>query len=590
MSGRLLILALCLTAAAAADAQAPTLPALTAPRQARVDSLAARALSALETLPPTERRGAASRLADAFASLGRCSLAEPLVRSWPRSAASLGLSVHPEVLESDKACADRLITLYAEAVVPGETERAPWDLYIAGALWRRIGEEEKAEQAIERAERALIEDEARDPDGGWACHGGNCLSRLWQTRLWALGRLRGSYSHRDQLRWLGTLALSQWHAREARQPGVPYIGQQVFEELLPEAIDAGDDRLAQLLAEPTPYGYPKAYVAQRMRLLFDQGRIAEAIELWPVAQGAFQAPITPAVFRANVALFHQRRELLGTRLGRGPGELLSLLAAVWVERGEPERAREALATARAHHESVRGHDWDLQYVQRLRAVEAMLDGGGDPVRWLHRNTSPTDSLGRDYAFRELAGLLAATHRQPETRRAIAAIRDPRIRRGTLVELPCRAAYGGDAAANFAVALARGHIGPRSASRDEASQFGAGPLQTFRCLVGAHRGEAAIAYARAVEDPELRLGLFIERPLDSGIPDEAALRGRFADLAFSDIAARNLWADRRVSYMAADFERAGDFSGVDRVLARVRGEARIAVYERLLRVYAPGPFY
>ena len=39
-------------------------------------------------------------------------------------------------------------------------------------------------------------------------------------------------------------------------------------------------------------------------------------------------------------------------------------------------------------------------------------------------------------------------------------------------------------------------------------------------------------------------------------------------------------------MAADFERAGDFAEADRVLARARGETRIEVYDRLLRVYAP----
>lgn len=590
MIARLLILLLCLAAAAPAAAQ--PVPALTAAQRARADALAARALAAFETLPAGERSRAASMLANDFVMLGRCSLAEPLVRTYPLSALGLGFAVYPAALDSDRACADRLITRFAETLVPGESQRSPWDLYTAGALWRRIGQHDKAAQAIGQAERRLVEEEARDPERAWSCHGGSCLSYLWQVRLWALNLLRGTNRHHDQLRWVATLALSYRYAGEADRPA-PMIGYRVFEELLPLAVDAGDDRLAQLLAELTTYGYPAAYAGARMRRLFAQGRIAEALELWPTAGGAFNATLTPTLFRANLPLFHRWREQIRTRNWRGPGELLSLLAAIWVERGEPERAREALATARADHAGIRGYDWQPQYVQRLRAVEAMLEGGGDPIGWLGRQGFPARgaSLEHDYAFGELAALLAATNRQAETRRALAAIRDPRLRRSMLVELPCRAAYGGDAAAAFAVGLARGHLRPPNRSRDEMSSFRGGAWQTFLCLIRAHRGEAAIAYVEAVEDPDLRLGFLVEMPLDSGIPDEAALRRRFANLAFALVDARNLWADRRVSYMAADFERAGDFAQVDRVLARVRGgETRMDVYDRLLRVYAPVPYF
>ncbi|HEX8381125.1 MAG TPA: hypothetical protein VF619_11335, partial [Allosphingosinicella sp.] len=368
-------------------------------------------------------------------------------------------------------------------------------------------------------------------------------------------------------------------------------GYAVFEELLPLALDAGDDKLARLLAEHTTYGYEAASAGHRMRRLLEQGRIAEALDLWPAAGTAFQARITPALFRANLPLFHRWREQLRNRHWRGPAELHSLLALAWVERGEPERAREALASARAHHASVKGHDWDLEYVRRLQAVEAMLEGGRDPVGWLRRRYSALrgPSLENDYAFRELAAVLAATGRQPETRRAVAAIRDPRIRRKFLVELPCRAAYGGDSAAELAVAVARGNLRAGSREEEKESGFANDAFQTFVCLVRARRGEAAIAYARAIEDPDVRLTLLTAMPVDSGIPNEAALRRRLANLAFALVEARGLWADERVPSIAADYERAGDLTRVERVLARVRGsEGRMEVLGRLLRVYAPGP--
>jgi hypothetical protein len=197
------------------------------------------------------------------------------------------------------------------------------------------------------------------------------------------------------------------------------------------------------------------------------------------------------------------------------------------------------------------------------------------------------SSEHDHAFRELAGLLAAMGREAETRRALAAIRDPRVRRAALIDLPCRAAYGGDGPSALALALARGNL--RSGSREEEknSPFAHQANRTFACLVRTHRGEAAIAYARAVEDPKVRLSLLTSMPLGSGIPGEPALRRRVASLAYALVQARGLWGDDSVPYIAADFERSGDFAGVERVLARARGsKVRMDVLDRLLRVYAP----
>jgi hypothetical protein len=586
---RLTILSLFL--AAAAPAAAPADPAISPPaRSARIESLAARALAAFDALPAEKQPEAANYLVNDFVMLGRCPLADPLLRAHSYAARSIAILAHPQMLDRDPACADRLIAFYAQPNPAGLPRRDARTLYTAGALWQRIGQRDKAEAAIDEAERELAEQEASNPVDEWSCHGGNCLSGLWSTRLWALGLTRGTPRHRVMLRWAATLALSHAAARDAHRPG-PFIGQAVFEELLPLAFDAGDDKLARLLAEHTTYGYEAASAGHRMRRLFEQDRIAEALELWPAAGTAFQARITPALLRANLPLFHRWREQLRNRHWRGPAELHSLLASAWIERGEPERAREALASARAHHASVKGHDWDLEYVRRLQAVEAMLEGGRDPVGWLRRRSSAPrgPSLENDYGFRELAAVLAATGRQTETRRAVAEIRDLRIRRSFLVELPCRAAHGGGSAAVLAVAVARGNL--RAGGRDEEKEsgFANDAFQTFVCLVRAHRGEAAIAYARAIEDPDVRLTLLTAMPADSGIPNEAALRRRLANLAFALVEARGLWADERVPSIAADFERAGDFTRVERVLARVRGsEGRMEVLSQLLRVYAPGP--
>ncbi|HEX9965126.1 MAG TPA: hypothetical protein VGB04_09110 [Allosphingosinicella sp.] len=595
MIRRLSILALALAAAAPAWAQGnrsgSPAPAFSPAQNARIDSLAARAVAEFETVPAEKRRFAASLLVNDLVLLGRCSLADPLLRAEPFAARGIAILPYPDMLDGDRPCADRLIALYANALPPGRTEREPWHLYTAGALWRRIGEYDKASEAIEEAERRLEEKEAADPGAGWSCHGGNCINGLWETRLWSLRLTRGTYVHRSDLRWAATLALSQHHAREARRAG-PMIGQAVFEELLPLAVEAGDDRLAQLIGEETTYGYPAAIAGERMRLLIRQGRVAEALELWPTAGAAFQAPITPALFRANLSLFHRWREQIGTRHWRIPGELLSLLASAWLERGDPERAREALVTARAQH-ARKGHDWDPQHVRRLVAVEAMLEGGGDPVAWLARRNPPAGkpSLERDYSFLELASLLAATGRRTETRRALTAIGEPLIRRRILIDLPCRAAYGGEAAAAFAVSVARGHLHTGTPREEKENAFADIAYQTFVCLMQAGRGEAAIAYAQAVEDPDERLTLLAAIPTDRGIPYEAAPRLRKASLGLAMVEARGLWGDERLPYIAGELERAGEFARADRILKRARGaELRMKAYDRLLSAYLPSPAY
>ena len=582
---RLLLPLLLLVFAAPTAAQPPTSAEA---RNARIDTLTERAVVRLGTLAQPERREAAYRLARVLVELGRCAAAERLSTEQSLVPGGLVWSANSVALTSDRACADRLITSLAQsATETGEAGPMMGRLYHAGALWRRIGEGDKADVAIDEADRYFAERESRDSLGEWICHGGNCLSQLWVERLGALQVYRGSSYYNAELRWLAAQALAHRYAHEARRSAA-MTSQRLFEELLAHAVDAGDDGLARLLAEETVYGYPAAYAGERMRQLLEAGRVEEALELWPTAGAAFHAPITPAAFRANLPLFHRWREQLRTRHWRQPGEWLSLLPAVWVERAEHERAREALATARAHHVATRGYEWDLEYVQRLLAVEAMLEGGADPVGWLSRHPFPTSefSLERDYAFGELAALLAATNRQAEIRRAFDAIHDPRVRQSRLVELPCRAAYGGDAAAAFAVGLARGHLRPRDRTEDEVNRFNGASYQTFLCLVRAGRGDAATVYAQAIDDPRRRLSLFVNFPGDSGIADEMQLRRRFAGLALTLAARHDLWGDGAIPYLAAQLERAGDFAGVERVLARARGGARVSVHEQVLRTYLP----
>jgi hypothetical protein len=577
-------------ACAQADPIWPARPVFSEGQRARFDSLARHATASLAGLPVSERPGAARNLAGDFISLGRCDLAEPLIRDNAVPASALPLTIYPVAGLSDHACPDRLISLVAVASrEPGPTGIDAWNLYLAGAMWRRIGERRKSDDAIAEAEQYYDRQEAADPIAPWTCHGGNCLSPRWGARLAALALYRGSQLHRAELRWLASLALSQWYARDARHPA-PRVGQRLFEELLREAVNAGDQPLAMVLAEPTPDGAPAAFAGEQMRQLLDRGRIAEALELWPTAGPAFRAPISPGLLRANLALFHRWRDSFRQRWSDS-GELHSLLAQAWMERGDREHAREALTSAHAAEAATGGLNWGGQHRGRLRAVESMLDGDGDPVARLAGQDFPGSPLhpSRDYAFAELATLLVATNRPDEARRALAEINDARFRRHLLVELPCRAAAGGEAAALAAIRLV-GRLRPLDRSRDEETSFSDASYQAFQCLIRGHRSEAAIAYALAVENPDTRLTLLTEMPVGDGLADDAAVRRRLAMLALALVEARHLWGDTRIAGMAADFERVGDFAQADRILARARGTAtRLEVFDRLLRRYGADHF-
>lgn len=586
----LLALAAPVPALAHPDGMWPDPPTLTPAQAARVDRLAARAVAWFARRPAAERAGRGAWLSSALIGVGQCRRAEQQMRANPPLPAYMSWTVIEAAGARDPDCVDRMLAL--AAATPAwqiETSSDPNELHYAGALWRRLGRRPQGEAAIAAAERRLDQLDASD-EHAWMCHGGDCLARLWGTRLLGLRLYHGTDLYSEELHRLAALAFEDRRADESGR-GPRRIGQRVFNELFWAAMNEGETALAEQLTPFTRFGR-HAIARARMTLLIGQGRVDEALALWPVVAPNFHDPIDRDMVRAHPEAFHRwRQQFRPWRYSRDAEELLALLPSVWIELGNRERAAEALATARADiaaggGQSAGGDRWGPALRGRLDAVEAQLEGGADPVAWLAARDVAGDRPARDHGFAELAAGLAIAGRPEQARRAIALIRESPIRHRARMELPCRAAAGGDAAARAAVDLAAGALAPLDASRDAGSAFRGLANGTFRCLIRAGRGEAALAYASAIPDPRLRLDLLSTIPPNGVVSDVADLRRRFAERAFALARQHGLWDEPAIAWLAADFEQLGDFRRVDSILARARGdEIRRTIFEKLLESYA-----
>ncbi|HEX8641635.1 MAG TPA: hypothetical protein VF704_10845 [Allosphingosinicella sp.] len=560
------------------DGMWPDPPTLTPAQAARVDRLTAGAVAELARPPEGEETRRTGWLINHMIALGHCRTAEELFLAGPRSV-YMSWIVIEAAGSADPQCVERFLALAAESPAwHVATSNDPGELYSAGALWRRLGRRRQGEGAIAAAERRLEQLDAGD-EYAWACHGGYCLARLWRARLHGLRLYHGTELYSEELHRLASLAFADRRADELGN-GRRRIGHRVFDELFWAAYNEGDTRLAEQLAPFTGLGR-NALTRARIAGLVQERRIEEALSLWPVVGGPFGHGVDRDLVRADPEAFHRRRlRFLEWRNFSDAVDVLTLLPSVWLERGNLDRAAEALATAQTDI-AAGGGLWRPEHRGRLAAVEAQLEGRANPVVWLAARDFNGDLRARDAGFAELAGGLAAAGRPELARGAIAAIDDARLRHVTLVELPCRAVAGGDAPARAAVDLAAAAL---AAPASAATESGLTTHPTFRCLVGAGSDEAALAYASAIGDPRLRLRQLTARPLASAA-DSDRLRRRRADRAFAVARTHGLWDDPAIASMAADFERLGEFGQVDAVLARARGDqTRLKIFEELLESY------
>jgi hypothetical protein len=529
-------------------------------------------------------RAAPPDLARAVALHGDCALAERLLllpRDAPLPSTSIFFNLYPAVSGTDRACAERVIARIE--ATPGGLDRPglePSILYQAGLLWRRIGEEEKARAAIERAELMYDAWEAEHPDDVWSCHGGDCLSGRWYARLEGLRLLHGTPMWRAELRRLAALAAAGLEVG-GREPEVR-VGQRVFGTLVQEAAAHDEEAVGLSLVAGTLHGDARSYHAARMHALLAEGRSAEAVALLPRAGRAFDGGDPRVIAEhfetfAAVPGFYER--FAHYRFNESSLELVRAL----MERGDLEHAAAVVAAARASAANV-GYR-PLGYAA-MEGLAAFLDDPSAPVARLVATRAGRRS--RDSELAELALFQASREDWRGFQAAFAEVRDARVRARVRAELPCRASSAGEAAALRGLGRA-GILRPGGNTDDERSSFGGYVYQSFRCLLRRGHGDAAVAYAEAIGPVRLKLSIAAGLPIWTTLAEPERIRRRLADLALAHAERHDLWAQSSIESLALDYERLGDYREADRIVARVPyAQERGGLLVRLIESYQPEP--
>ncbi|HYJ28929.1 MAG TPA: hypothetical protein VEW25_01135 [Allosphingosinicella sp.] len=529
-------------------------------------------------------RAAPPELARAVALHGDCALAErllllPLPAPLPSTAVYFNL--YPAVSGPDRACAERVIARIE--ATPGGLGRPglePSILYQAGSLWRRIGEEEKARAAIDRAELMYDAWEAEHPDDVWSCHGGHCLSSRWYARLEGLRLLHATPMWRAELRRLAGLAAAGLEIG-GREPEVR-VGQRVFETLVQEAATHDEEAVGLSLVAGTPYGDARAYHAARMHALLAEGKVAEAIALLPRAGRAFDGGdprVIAAHFEAFAAVpgFYERFGL--HRFNEASMEIVRAL----MERGDFEHAAVVVAAARG---SVAGAGFRPLGYAAMEGLAAFLDDPRAPVARLV--ATRVGRRSRESELAELALFQASRGDWRGFEAAFAEVRHDSVRARVRAELPCRAASAGEAAAFRGIRRA-GTLRPGRDTEDERLGWRGYVYQSFLCLLRRGHGDAAIAYAQAIGPVRLKLDIASGLPIWTTLAEPARIRRRLADLALAHAERHDLWQESAIEPLALDYERLGDYRQADRIVARVPdAEERGRLLVRLIESYMPEP--
>lgn len=546
---------------------------LTDAQQRRVAALDRRATAA------GIRRFAPAGLARAVAWLGDCRRAEQIMRGVPYRRGAAFEAFYSTATGPDRACAERaLATVAADARRLGPEGIDAADLYAAGILWRRFGDEEQARAAIDEAERLYDAEEAGRGDDLWSCHGGYCITARWFTRLNGLRLLHGTAQWRGELARLVALAAPGIGPSRDAPPALQ-IGQRVFDELVTAAAMHDEEAVGLAAARGTMYRDARAYHAARMHALLAEGRTQEAMALLPRAGAAFSSN-DPELVAENFDAFVASKDFL-TRLGVGFDAFPVQLVRALLDLGELDRAARVAAQLR---EGAGRRTSPIRGADELVGLTAFIAAPEAPVARLAQS-APAE--GRDLAFTELALFLASRGRWDEFEAAFAQVREPDYRSSLLVDLPCRAAAAGEAAAIRAVRRA-GSIRDPDGDVPRLGYEGSSN-QAYLCLLRRGYGEAAYAYLQALEPVRARFDLASNLPIWSSLAGSARVRRRQADLAFALAERHGLWEESAALTLALEYELLGDHDRVDRIVARIEDrEERARLLVRLIESYVPLP--
>lgn len=557
----------------------------------RVKWIAAGLMEATRGLPTAPLL--APSVADLLLSAGRCREAEALLADYPPPTSRRDEAIDHAGSILDRACANRLITILAGSA----EDRAAGDgrltnLHLAGALWRRIGEEGKGSATLAESERLLLAYEAVAGPDVYSCHGAPCPGSPWLVRLEALRIYHGSPLYKPALDALAERAIraranAKLHPRAARG-SLEWVPNHAIEALIHHAVGAGDLRLARRLEPLASLHGLDEVAAERMRQLFGKRRYAEALSLWPAAGLLFQIDHRTLAAAAASRAFYPYREQFGSLATRNAAKLHVLLTRSLIDRGDGIRARGALASATAHSGSA--EQWDQAERARLHAYRAQIEAPTDPQALLAAQQLAEGSGGSDTAFAELAVGLAVRGNEAAAVRALARTRDTAVRDHALAELPCRLvlAAASDTRLERAIAFVILHRSP-SSSGEASQEHYAGSWRTFLCLIEAGRHEAAVAWALAQPEANTRFSLL------TGFPDEVFasdrpnwLARRLADQAIAMIDADPRLLTPDLKRLAAACERLGERRRVERILRTAKtAEDRFQLYRELLQSHLKG---
>jgi hypothetical protein len=553
-------------------------PRLSAAQAARLDLLAQRALAAMQALPADRRARASLGLVSAFNKVGQCRRAEALlpgVQVDPEI--RLFWAVQPTLTYPDRACAGRMVAFLAES--SRRTGNAD-ELYLAGALWRRIGDETRGQALLAEAER-LLDARERGPQPEQRCHGPCMMSAAWLTRLMGLRVYHGTPLYRPELRRLAERRLAG-RAERGRDDG-----DEAFGQLLRSAFEEEAEDVARLLLAREPPYAAQRFRAARMAYLFDEHRFAEALPLGREA-GRFGWWNLIGAVQVAPGAFHAERAYVRDWTDRSP-ELLTELARTFLKRGDPVRAREALQTLRAQVPPDPSQA-SSNYLTYALAMEALIEAPADPLAALARRTWPHAPFDRITAYGELALHLAYAGRWAEFDRAIAAAEPSSNATELLARLPCIASRSSVANVRAALVRARGQLrGPfrdQGDARDAASRLDT----AFWCLIEGGFADAAIEVAGWDGDVRRRLVMLMSAAQGDGTPGAARIRRRLAGLALAGVESGNRWDDEDLlGPLAVAYERLGDHRAVDRILRRAGDPAdRFEILLELLDRSRPYP--
>jgi tetratricopeptide (TPR) repeat protein len=529
---------------------------------------------------------APTSLARAVAQLGDCALAERLIQGLPLPGPAVLDALYPATGGPDLACAGRAAAMIGDAARgPGADGIDARTLYLSGILWRRLGNEEQARAAIGEAERLYDAEEAEQGESLWMCHGGDCMTARWETRLHGLRLLHGTPQWRSELERLASLAEPGLPAGPDL-PGREHIGQRVYEELVSAAAAHGEEARGLILAAGTTYRERgRAYYAARVRALLAEGRTAEAIALLPRAGRAFRGADPRLVaehFEAFAAVegFYERfRYYFFDRISMETVRAL-------MERGDFDHARSLVAVARVGIDQA---GYRPVGFAEMEGLAAFLDDPCDPIGRLTRLARRDGPRSRETEFAELGLFLSSRGDWRGFEEALAAVSDGRVRARMLAELPCRASLRGEAAALRGIRRA-GVLRPARGYRgDDDGGFGNAVYPSFLCLLRRGYGDAAVAYAAAIEPGPRKIEVAAGLPIWSPLADPARVRRRLADLALAEIERRGLWAENSVDSVAIDYERLGDYAAADRILERIPDpQNRAWLLIKLIESYVPDP--